>query len=424
MIQRNLAPAFKQVESIDIIRAHTIRLDNNVELYTINAGEQKLVKIEWIFDNTAWDRRHPLQAFATCSMLLEGTSGMTAHEIAEKIDFYGAFLDTEFNYDYSSLVLYSLTKHLKYIFPIVHEVLTNASFPDQELKIFAKNQQQKLLVHMERNEFVARREFQHSLFNDSVYGYRSSPEDYDHISQDELLAYFRSAYQASNCRIIASGKVDDEVVLLINNYFGEKWNVGVKPRPATYTFNECTVKDIFVDVPDSLQSAIRIGGLAIKKDHVDYSGLQVLNTVLGGYFGSRLMANIREDKGYTYGIGSALVSLRHSGYMFIASEVKAEVCGDTLLEIEKEINRLRAEPVSIEELNLVKNFMLGSMLGSLENAFSHADKLKSLLFAGLDYSFYDRYILRVRQMTSDELQALAIKYLDYSLLNKVIVGKQ
>jgi zinc protease len=149
----------------------------------------------------------------------------------------------------------------------------------------------------------------------------------------------------------------------------------------------------------------------------------VLNTVLGGYFGSRLMANIREDKGYTYGIGSGMSSLRHAGALFIATEVGADVCKAAIIEIEKEINILKTEPIPDEELSLVKNYMLGSLLGSLENVFSHADKFKNLYFAGLDYAYYDRYTDTVKTITSADLLALANKYLDFDGFYKVIVGK-
>ncbi len=152
--------------------------------------------------------------------------------------------------------------------------------------------------------------------------------------------------------------------------------------------------------------------------------MQVLNTILGGYFGSRLMANIREDKGYTYGIGSALVSMKNAGYFFIASEVGSDVCASALSEIHKEIEILKAESVSEQELDLVRNYMLGSMLGGLENAMSHADKFKNIYFSGLGYDYYQNYIQTVRSISAKELQALANKYLDWDGMEKVVVGKR
>jgi zinc protease len=182
-------------------------------------------------------------------------------------------------------------------------------------------------------------------------------------------------------------------------------------------------RSFYTDKPNALQSAIRIGTPFINRTHPDFPAMQVLNTVLGGYFGSRLMANIREDKGYTYGIGSGMSSFKQTGAFFIASEVGADVCKAAIAEIEKEVNRLKNEIVPDDELSLVRNYMLGSLLGSLENVFSHADKFKNLYFAGLDYDYYERYTQTVKSITSANLQQLANKYFDFENFYKVIVGK-
>ena len=135
------------------------------------------------------------------------------------------------------------------------------------------------------------------------------------------------------------------------------------------------------------------------------------------------MANIREDKGYTYGIGSGLSSLNKGGALFIATEVGADVCRDAIAEIEKEINLLKTELVSEDELSLVRNYMLGSLLGSLENVLSHADKFKNIYFSGLDYDYYDRYTQVIKSITAKEVLQMANKYLDLDKFYKVIVGK-
>jgi len=161
----------------------------------------------------------------------------------------------------------------------------------------------------------------------------------------------------------------------------------------------------------------------INRSHPDFPAVQVLNTVLGGYFGSRLMNNIREDKGYTYGIGSGIAAYKQAAALFIATEVGTDVCKAATIEIEKEINLLKTDLVPAEELSLVRNYMLGSLLGSLENVFSHADKFKNLYFSGLDYEYYDRYTDVVKSITAGELLKLANEYLDFDRFYKVIVGK-
>ncbi len=424
MIDRTLAPAFKQIENIDLVKAEAYSLDNGVDLFVINAGTQDLVRIELIFNNVSWNVHKPLQAYAVNSMLVEGTSKLNALEIAEKVDYYGAFLQTDYNYDYSTVTLYTLTKHLESTLPVIKEIITDSVFPPEELETFKRNQKQKLSVNLEKNDFVSRKLFNQALFGNSIYGYSAEAEDYDKLDRRQLVEYFANAYRPGNCTIIASGKVDENIISTINEYFGKGWGKGSSTEKNVFSFPIRKGAEHYTEKDGALQSAIRIGKISVNRNHPDFAALQVLNTVLGGYFGSRLMANIREDKGYTYGIGSALVSLQNAGYFFIASEVGADVCTSAVNEIEKEVKRLQTELVTEEELALVKNYMLGSFLGDLENAFSHADKFKNIYFSGLDYDYYDQYIQTVKTITSQKLLELAKFYLDFDSFEKVIVGKK
>src|SRR5690606_29840108 len=242
--------------------------------------------------------------------------------------------------------------------------------------------------------------------------------------RDDLLSYFKSAYQPENCTIVAAGKIDDAVMTALDRNFGKDWESKGRISKNSFKFTIGRGQQHFIERTDALQSAIRIGEVSIGRAHPDFPAVQVLNTVLGGYFGSRLMANIREDKGFTYGIGSALISLKETGYFFIASEVGADVCKAAVEEIQKEINILQSIPVPAEELNLVRNYMLGSMLAGLENVFSHADKFKNIYFSGLNYDYYDNYIETVKTITSGQLLELANNYLSFDKMEKVIVDRK
>ena len=424
MIDRTLAPAFGQVENIDLLHAQSRLLDNGLQCFVINGGDQDLVRIEFIFSNVEWDISKPLQAFATNTLLNDGTSQYSAAQIADKIDYYGAFLQTEYNFDQVTVTLYTLNKHLKSTLPIVKAILTDSIFPQRELETFILNQKQKLSVNLEKNDFIGRKVFNEALFGNTLYGYDIDAAAYDQLSRIQLVEYFRKAYQPQNCTLIIAGKVRDETLQELNSVFGKDWSDAETISPNSFTFESGIGAEHYVEKKDALQSAIRIGQIAINRAHPDFPGFQVLNTILGGYFGSRLMANIREDKGFTYGIGSAVVSLKNTGYFFIASEVGADVCGQAMFEIEKEINLLKSELVTEGELDLVRNYMLGSMLGSLENALSHADKFKNIYFSGLGYDYYDTYIRIVRNITPEEVQSLAHKYLNFENFQKVIVGKK
>jgi len=424
MIDRKLPPAFGQVEKIELIKPKPIILGNGLKVFSINGGGQDLIRIEFIFENIAYDASKPLQSYATNTMLNDGTSELSSSDIADKIDYFGAFLQTDFSNDQSSVTLYSLNKHLSETLPIVKAIISDSIFPQVELDTLIRNQKQKLSVNLEKNDFLSRKIFNSVLFGNTLYGYDTRAEDYDRLTQVHLQEYFSLAYQPENCTVVVSGKVTDDALKLIDELFGESWTGGKSVGPNNFNFYLGTGKEHYVEKADALQSAIRLGKVSINRSHLDFPGMQVLNTILGGYFGSRLMANIREDKGYTYGIGSALVSMKNTGYFFIASEVGADVCSSALDEIQKEINILKTETVNDLELDLVRNYMLGSMLGGLENAMSHADKFKNIYFSDLGYEYYRDYINTVRTITPIEIQELANKYLDWDGLEKVVVGKK
>ena len=424
MIDRALAPAYGEVENIELIRAKPLVLANGLKIFSIEGGEQDLVRIEFIFSNIDYDPSKPLQTFATNTMLNDGTSELSSTEIADKIDYYGAFLQTDYANDHSTVTLFTLNKHLANTLPIVKAIVSDSIFPQVELYTLIRNQKQKLSVSLEKNDFLNRKTFSHVLFGDTLYGYDITAADYDNLSREQLTTYFKSAYQPKNCTVIVSGKVKEDTITLIDKYFGKDWDNSFDVKENKFQFEIGSGGEHYLERADALQSAIRIGQVSINRTHADFPGLQVVNTILGGYFGSRLMANIREDKGFTYGIGSALVSMKNTGYFFIASEVGADVCTAALTEIEKEITLLKKQPVTEGELALVRNYMLGSMLGSLENALSHADKFKNIYFSGLDYDYYKNYINTVRNIGPEEVQALANKYLNFNSFEKVIVGKK
>ena len=424
MLQRKQAPEFKAIDHIELLQPKHTKLSNGCNIYCFNSGDAELVRIEWIFGNIRFNPAKPLLNAAVNSMLSEGTKTRNAAQIADAIDFYGAFLQAEYGYDNSEVTLFSLNKHLGSTLPIVKDIFTNSIFPEKELETYVRNQQQKLQISLQKNDVVARRNFNKAIFGDTIYGFGALADDYKALKRDDLQQHYKQMYQPNNCTIVIAGKIEKETLELLTSTFDKNWeNTGEVIDATQPEIKPSKEHFYFTDKPDALQSAIRMGMPLINRTHPDFPSVQVLNTVLGGYFGSRLMTNIREDKGYTYGIGSGTSSLKHAGTLFIATEVGAEVCKAAVTEIEKEINILKTELIPNEELNLVKNYLLGSLLGSLENVFSHADKFKILHFAGLGYEYYDRYTEVIKTISADELLKLANQYLDSDKFYKVIVGK-
>ena len=424
MLNRSVPPLFQPIKDLSLIAPTEINYANGLKTFAFQAPNLDLIKFEFVFENVYEENHLPLHNSILSAMLKEGTKNRTSAEIAAQIDYYGAFLMPEFSFDYTALTVYTMHKYVANVLPIVADILQEVTIPQQELDTHIRNNKQNLQISLQKNDVLARRKFYQEVFGSNRYGIVPTESMYDLISREELLALYDAQIQPSNCTLLVAGNVDSDVLATIEKHFGSAWeNKKVKPDSTWSPIEKVDGKLLIESREDALQSAIRMGNLTIGRAHADFPAIQFVNTLFGGFFGSRLMKNIREDKGYTYSIGSAVGNLKHTGFFTLASEVGVDVTKDALTEIEKEFRVLQQEKASAEEVDLVRNYMQGVLLGSLESIFSHADKFKSVYFSGLDYSYYHYYNEVVSEMTADKVQDIAQRYFNYNELIKVVVGK-
>lgn len=423
-LDRITPPAFHEIEKIHLVEAKKMQLKNGIPVYLLNAGTQEVTRIEFIFQAGIRHQDQSLVASAVNDMLDEGTHTRDAETIAEELDFYGAFIETETQHDLASFTLFSLNKHLTSTLPIVKDIIHNAAFPESEFGIYLSNKRQKFVVDSDKVSVLARRRFNELLFGSNhPYGIVTKLEDFNSLNRNSLSDFHKKNYTSDRCTIVVSGNLPENILAKLEEFFGaEDWKGNKSeneslPNPISNSQREHTIEK-----EGAVQSAIRIGRVLFNKKHEDFLGMQVLNAVLGGYFGSRLMANIREDKGYTYGIGSGLVSMYDSGYFVISTEVGVDVTNAALKEIYIEIEKLQNELVSEDELELVRNYLIGVFLRSTDGPFAIGDRLKSILGYGLGYEYYDRYVKTIRTITAEQLRDLAKKYLQKKDLIELVAG--
>ena len=421
-INRLQAPEYTSNFSFPAIKPEQHTLANQIPLYVIDAGSQALCKIEMVFNAGNYFESNALIANATNSLMREGTGGKSASEIAELLDYYGAFLETAVSKDKASVILYSLNKHLSKTLPVMMDLVQNAIFPEKELTLYKTNQKQKFLVNQQKVDFVARNHFNAMLFNDTPYNQFVEAENYDQLSQHQLQQFFKDRYSGDGLYMVIAGNISADVLAMVKDAAG---SIALKTENEvqSYINNFTGRKELLIEKKDAMQSAIRIGRRLFNKKHEDYFGMQLLNTILGGYFGSRLMSNIREDKGYTYGIGSGVASLLNDGLFYISTEVGVDVTSATLIEIYKEIELLQQNPVKKEELDLVKNYLLGTFLRSVDGPFAMSEKFTSIKDYGLTNEFYKSYVNHIKQAKASDLMLLAQKYLNKNDLSELVVGK-
>ena len=256
---------------------------------------------------------------------------------------------------------------------------------------------------------------------DHPYGYNSYPETYAALNRQDLVNHYQKNFSSKNCIIFISGKIDDTEIKLLNKYLGQQMNDVAKPTVNIPTFQSQPQK-IKITHPDSVQTAIRIGCQLFNRKHPDFNEWFVLNTIFGGYFGSRLMANIREDKGYTYNIFSTIDTMLFGGCFYIGTEVGNDLVEVTLDEIYREMRHLQEKPIDVEELAMVKNYLLGNMLTMLDGPFNTMDVIKTIELEGLPDQSFNKLVEDIKTVSPEKIQSLAKKYLDRDKMWEVIVG--
>lgn len=423
MLDRITEPAFGKIETIDLIEPSVRHLSNGIPVFSINAGTQDILKVELVFGAGTTTSDKLLVGSSTIKLLKDGTGQKSAAEIAEAVDFFGSHLESEITHEESSLALFTLNKHLKSTLPTMAEVYQNPTFPDREFETYILKSQQEMLVSEEKVSYLCSKGFSATLFGKNhPYGRSANTEDYQKLIRTDLVDFHASFIRNRPKYIMVAGLLNDDTHDLLEQYFGSEKREQLPEQEITISNSASAV--VHVEKADAVQNAIRIGRVLFNRTHPDFIGMQILATVLGGYFGSRLMSNIREDKGYTYGIGAGLVSLKDSGYLSISTEVGSDVCQAALNEIYFEIGRLRKELIPSSELELVKNYMLGSILKTIDGPFHISAKWKTYLKYGLGADAHHDLIHRIKTITPERLRELAQKYLQREDLVQVTSGRK
>ena len=412
-LNRKQPPVIKDAVELDLklkpYEKHI--LNNGANVYVIDAGAEEVLQLEWVFYAGNWFENKNLVAASTNFLLKNGTSKKSAFQLNQHFEYYGSYLNRNCYNETATISLHCLSKHLEVLLPVVKEMLIDSVFPDEEISIYKQNMKQRLNVNLKKSDFVAGRLIDAYLYGEEhPYGRYTRFEDFDKVNREEVQSFYKQYYQSGKFILFVGGKVPSNLFALLNQHFGdlnhEPVNVVKLPSlPASEKKYRVT------NDPQGVQGAIRMGIQFPNRHHADFIKAQVLNNVFGGFFGSRLMSNIREEKGYTYGIYSYLENHIQQSAWIVSTEAGRDVCEATIVEVYKEMDRLRDKPVGNEELLLVRNYMMGSILGDLDGPFHIINRWKNIILNDLDEDYFYQQIETIRKVSSKELQDLANKYL-------------
>ena len=419
-MNRSIAPEFKKVIDITQVFPKRIELTNDIDLFILDETQDDTIKLDICWDAGSKHQKKSLSASFTNALLLAGTDKISAHDISDKIDYQGGYVSQDIDKDQASVTLYGLNDKIETIFDIFNDGFINACFPKSELEKLIAIRKNGFNISMEKVSTICRQEFNKHIFGkDSQYGKVAEIEDFDKVTQQDLIDYYTEFYRTHKPTLFLVGKVDDSFIKKLKDWASKMGTTS--PTYSPDIFNQ-TKGRIRTSKDGAIQTAIRIGQLMFQKDHPDYYNFQILNTILGGYFGSRLMANIREDKGYTYGIGSGLSVLDDSAYFFISTEVATEVVDNTLIEIYKEIDKLKNDLIKANELERVKNYLLGEFLRQADGSIAMMENFKNIYFNNLNKDYYTNFIKAINNVTSEQLKELANKYWIKENMLEVLAG--
>jgi len=408
MLNRQVAPESFMLKDLSLTRPEIKDLSNDLSVHIIKDDTNPVLKIDILFDAGKVNDDKPGQSLICAKAMVEGTKSYPGSELQELLDHYGAHLDVSVDYDYSTVTLLCLKEHITALLPVLKSAITEPLFEADDFEKIKLQQLQKIRVNNQKNALIATKGLRKNLLNGTPYALTLEEEFINEIQLEDIEKYFNQ-YFTLKPHIIVAGDFDEATFSYFEEHFGM---LEFSRNDAEYKGNlSPIIEDRLIKRDGSVQASIRMGSISIPRNHPDYFDLSIANEILGGYFGSRLMKNIREDKGYTYGVYSVLVNYRHLDYHIIGADVKIDHVEDTVAEVYKEMKALKTNLVPEEEIETIKNYMLGNIASNLDTVFHQSENYKAKLSEGADYiDYFNAYVQSIRNITAERILEISKKY--------------
>lgn len=430
MLDRTIAPDIHAPEFFPFPAYESRTLSNGTPLHLLPISGSEFTDIT--ISTRAGDifQQKKLQASRTCGLLKGTTTKRKAIEIAEMLDYYGAVVKCIPGLINTTVTLSALTKQTNRLLPEVGDMLRHPAYKEKEFNIknnialqrFIRNKQEVCyLSGMQLRRMLVGKE--HPLCS-SV-----EEEDYRKLCVDDLKTYHLKQYTAANRALFVAGNINEEVIKALDNEFGQEERVTANEAPAVIPpLQPADEHTAFTPKEGCLQSSVSIGIKTIAQHTAegfgDYPVLSILNTLLGGYFGSRLMSNIREKKGYTYGIYSALTAYPDFSLLTIEAQTAIQHTRPLIAETMKEIERLKQEPVGQNELDMVRRYLQGSYLQTVSQGLGLQDNFRQKTLRGIDCTSYYRCMWdALLAITPEMIMDTARKYLITDQFYTAVAGQ-
>jgi zinc protease len=421
-VNRTIAPAIFPIDNVTITPIEELSI-GNIQVYKNNAIKQEIVKCDLVFEaGSKYEVQHGTAAY-TIRMLQEGTTNKTATQIAEAFSKLGYFIEYTSGVERAVISLSGLSKNINKALVLVLDIVLNAQFDTNE---WAKQQAlsiQSLQINQQKTAFLASNIFKNQLFgNTHPLGTIPNETLIKSVTTEHLKDFHKKHILSGISKVFISGNINEptwnQFTKILANTSFEKQIIAIPENRSM----EPNIAKKHEDIEGSVQCSLRIGQASIDRKHPHYFDLVLTNTILGGYFGSRLMKNIRENKGYTYGISSHLIPIPVNAYWLLSCDLIKDKKEEAIQEIYKEITLLQTELVSETELETARNYLIGDYANTFNAAFDLIEKKKTSLYEQLPADYYHTFIANVRKVTAQKIKEAAISYLSLDRMIEVAVG--
>lgn len=413
-MNRTEQPPFKKSLEFNLPTPEKIHSAGECEIWYLPSTISEAVKIEILFKAGKYYENFIGDAPFTLQLLNKGTAGKNAHDIANELDYFGSHLDLKVGHDFSAVSLYVLKKNIDQLLPLLFSIIQRPSFPPDELDLLKKIVGEHLKVNLEKNEFVASNLIREKIYGVHPYGKNTQLKDIEDVTLERVNQFFTERFKPFKIFIV--GNVEDSTIQSIVRNIDFS---GTNPKEKSLPVPGSTPEKKEVKGPNKMQASIRLGNPTISRTHPDWAGLQLANHILGGYFGSRLMKNIREEKGLTYGIHSSIQSMLHSAWINISAEVNSDSSDLALEEIHKELVKLIE--ISPAEIEMARNHLIGSLQNDVTTIFAASERIKSIILNTLPFDFYQTLIHSIDSIDEKNLERISQSYFAPDLFSSLVV---
>lgn len=422
ILDRITTPEIKKLNPFQLQKPVTTTLLNGIHLYLFKNKELDLIHFSLRIRAGALFEPAKSIANSTYSLLIESASGKSAAETEEILDFYGSSFNASVAFEYVTLSFIIPKRNCLKVLPFIFDFVTNPAYNEDVLLHYKQRKFNELEYNLLKPGYCADQLMYHTLLNPQIpVGKILCREDIENITVSEIESYHHRTFCAENINLFIAGNLDEDEMNLISRFCEEipSGEPSILPQIVPDSQSE---KQIIEQRDDLSQSSIRICRRLFSYENPDRRDFSILNTVLGDYFGSRLMKNLREKKGYTYGVFSNSAYFGDNSIFYIDTDVNIDKTEDAINQCQMELERLCQELVNEDELTIVQSYLQGSLLRRLDGAAEYMRNYFVWQSAGFDETEQKRMMDSIEQITPDRVLQLAQQYLNPKEFTTIVVG--